>query len=55
MTIIGLVFLVGCSIIFYENYIDPRKPTERVYVDTCKQDTTNFKVIADTLIKTGKQ
>lgn len=39
MTILGLVFLVGCSIIFYENYIDPRKPTEKVYVDTCVIDT----------------
>ena len=39
MTILGLVFLVGCSIIFYENYVDPRKPTERVYVDTCFIDS----------------
>jgi hypothetical protein len=39
MTIISLVFLIGCSIIFYENYVDPRKPNERVYVDTCYVDT----------------
>ena len=45
MIIIGLVFLVGCSVIFYENYIDPRKPPETQYVDTCIVDT----IIVDTI------
>lgn len=45
MTFIGLVFLCFFSVLFYENYIDPRKPPETQYVDTCIVDT----IIVDTI------
>ena len=44
ITIFSLVFLVGCSIIFYENYIDPVK-VKTVYIDTCFVDS----VVIDTV------
>jgi hypothetical protein len=51
LTIVGLIFLVGCSVVLYSNYIaEPTKPIEKVYIDTCFKDTTNV----DSL-KTGNQ
>lgn len=55
MTIIGLVALCFFSIVFWRNYIEPCGQPEKVYIDTCKQDTTTFKVITDTLVKSAKQ
>jgi hypothetical protein len=45
MTILGLALLMFFSVLFYENYIDPRKPTQIEYVDTCIVDT----IIVDTI------
>lgn len=39
ITILGIIFLIFFSIVFYENYVDPKKPTERVYIDTCFVDS----------------
>ena len=47
-TIFGLIFLVGCGVVFYKNYIDyDVKPTEKPNNDTIFIDTT----ITDTLAK----
>jgi hypothetical protein len=39
ITLIGLVFLVGCSIIAWTNYVNPCPPDKTIFVDTCIVDT----------------
>jgi len=39
MTILGLLFLMGCSVIVWTNYINPCPPPDVIFVDTCIVDT----------------
>jgi hypothetical protein len=39
MTLIGLVFLVGFSIVFWTNYVNPCSKKDIIFVDTCQVDT----------------
>jgi hypothetical protein len=40
MTILGLLFLMGCSVIVWTNYVNPCPPPSVIFVDTCRVDST---------------
>jgi len=52
ISIIGLVFLVGCSIVVWTNYVNPCPEPKTIFVDTCNVDSVIVdSVIIDTITK----
>lgn len=54
ISIIGLVFLVGCSIIVWTNYVNPCPPDKTIFVDTCIVDTFGVSGLDTTKCQTDK-